>query len=160
MQTANRRPARTLKQRAIALLARRDFARAELAARLAAAGGTRDEVEALLDELVRAGYVSDERFASAVVRHRQATFGRRAIAQVLREKGVDGAVAKEALAELDGVDEVDAALALWRRRFGTVPGNDREKSRQVRFLQARGFSTTTALKVLGRAGSAADEDGS
>ncbi len=45
-------------------------------------------------------------------------------------------------------DEVADATALWQRRFGVLPKNDREKARQVRFLQARGYSITTALKVL------------
>jgi len=39
-------------------------------------------------------------------------------------------------------------VALWRRKFGTAPANDRDKARQVRFLQSRGFSLSAILKLL------------
>ena len=39
-------------------------------------------------------------------------------------------------------------VALWRRRFGTPPANDKEKARQVRFLQSRGFSLSAIIKLL------------
>jgi len=41
-----------------------------------------------------------------------------------------------------------ALEALWRRRFGTAPADDREKARQVRFLHARGFALSAILKLL------------
>jgi regulatory protein len=55
------------------------------------------------------------------------------------------------LAQLAGVDEVDEAQALWQRRFGAPPVDQRDKARQVRFLQARGYSLSTALAVLRKA---------
>ena len=43
----------------------------------------------------------------------------------------------------------DAALAaLWQRRFGRAPADEREKARQVRFLQSRGFALSAILKLL------------
>jgi len=39
-------------------------------------------------------------------------------------------------------------LALWQRRFGTPPANDREKARQIRFLQSRGFALSAIFKLL------------
>ena len=41
-------------------------------------------------------------------------------------------------------------VALWRRRFGAPPANDREKARQVRFLQSRGFALSAIFKLLAR----------
>ena len=38
--------------------------------------------------------------------------------------------------------------ALWLRRFGRAPTDDREKARQVRFLQSRGFSLSAIFKLL------------
>ena len=38
--------------------------------------------------------------------------------------------------------------SLWQRRFGTPPKDDREKARQVRFLMARGYAMSVALKVV------------
>ena len=150
-------PPRTLKQRAVALLARREYSRAELAARLASRGASRAEIEPVLDDLERAGYLSDTRFAAAVVRQKSGGFAKRAIAHTLREKGVTSPVAKDALAMLDGADEYAQALALWQRRFGKAPADEREKARQVRFLVSRGYATSIVFRVFRAAGVPADE---
>jgi regulatory protein len=152
------RPRRTLKQRAIALLARREYARAELAQRLLATGAERSEVEAVLNELSAAGLLSDARFAAALVHRKARDFSRNAIAHALREKGVSANEAREALAELDGADDLARAHALWTRRFGRAPADEREKARQVRFLVSRGYSQGVAFKVLKQAGSEIDGD--
>jgi regulatory protein len=143
------RPPRTLKARAIGFLARRDYARAELRAKLLALadGPSRDEVDALLDELAALGYLSDSRFAHAVVRQKAGGWSRRAIAGTLKAKGVTGDDAAAALAGHD-VDDDAALVALWRRRFGRPPADAREEARQVRFLQSRGFSLTAIFKLL------------
>jgi regulatory protein len=151
------RPPRTLKQRAVGMLARREYSRAELAARLAAGGGNRDEIDPVLDELERAGYLSDARFASAVVRQKSGGYAKRAIAHALREKGVAAPAAQEALAALDGNDEFAEAQALWQRRFGKAPADEREKARQVRFLVSRGFATSVVFRILRAAGSPGDD---
>jgi len=145
------RPPRTLKQRAVGMLARREYSRAELAARLVAGGASRDEIDPVLDELERAGYLSDARFASAVVRQKAGGYSRRAIAHALRERGVAGPAAKEALATLDE-DEYAQALALWQRRFGAAPADERERARQVRFLVSRGYAIGVVFRVLRCAG--------
>ncbi len=62
------------------------------------------------------------------------------------------------MAQLAGVDELAEAQALWQRRFGAPPADERDKARQVRFLQARGYSLSIALAVL-RAAGARDDDG-
>jgi len=153
------RPPRTLKQRAVALLARREYSRAELAARLAAStGAVRSEIEPVLDELERAGYLSDARFAGALVRQKAAGYAKRAIAHALREKGVAAPAAKEALAALANEDELARAVALWQRRFGRAPVDEREKARQIRFLLSRGYAPGIALRVVRQSGSRLDDD--
>jgi regulatory protein len=148
----------SLKAAAIRLLARREYARAELSERLKARGALADEVERTLDELEQGGYLSDARFAQGVVAQKAGRYGRRAIAHELRQKRVAPAAAQDALAELAEVDELAEATALWQRRFGDAPRNERDKARQVRFLLARGYDMSVALKVLRSAGSAADVD--
>src|SRR6266480_719420 len=138
----------SLKASAIRLLARREYARAELHSRLLRLGATREEIERVLDELERSGYLSDARFAQALVAQRAGRYGKRAIAHQLRQKQVAPAAAVDALASIALTDELADATALWQRRFGALPKDEREKARQVRFLQARGYSITIALKVL------------
>lgn len=137
--------------RAIALLARREYSRSDLRAKLAGDPSRSDvelaEVDALLDELATLGYLSDARFAQGMVRQKSGAFSKRAIGATLRARGVEGAAATDALAGVE-IDDHDAMVALWRRRFGTPPSNDKEKARQVRFLQSRGFSLSAIFKLL------------
>ncbi len=132
---------------AIRMLARREYSRAELAQRLTQKGVSRDDVERALDEIAALGYLSDTRYASATVRRKAGAYSKRAIAGSLRASGVEGDVAAEALASNEVADD-DAMAALWLRRFGAPPANDREKARQVRFLQSRGFSLSAIFKLL------------
>jgi recombination protein RecA len=145
------RPPKSLKARAIALLARRDYSRTELRAKLAPDRESSDTdlsgVDALLDELSALGYLSDARFAQAVVRQKSGGYSKRAIGANLKSRGVEGSTVSEALAGVE-VDDADAMTALWRRRFGTPPASDKEKARQVRFLQSRGFSLSAIFKLL------------
>lgn len=138
---------------AVRWLARREYSRSELTQRLRQRGIAAEEIERALDELAAAGYLSDARYAQAVVAQRAGRFGRRAIVHALKERGIGAADAQTALAPLAEADELADAQALWQRRFGVVPANDRDKARQVRFLQARGYSLSTALRVLRAAGS-------
>jgi regulatory protein len=151
------RPPKSPQARAIGLLARREYARAELRDRLLATGADRSEVDAALDGLEKLGYLSDARFATGVVRQKAGAFSKRAIARALKEKGVAATAAKDALAALDGVDELAQAQALWQRRFGRPPKDEKEKARQVRFLLARGYAPGIAYRVLRAAGAHIDD---
>lgn len=138
---------RSVKARAVALLARREYARAELRQRLVAAGGDVAEVDAALAELAAEGYLSDDRYAQAIVRRKRGDYAQRAIVDALKRKGVDAKAAREALTDVAQDDE-KALLDLWRRRFGQPPRDERERARQVRFLQSRGFALSSILRVL------------
>jgi regulatory protein len=156
-----RAPPPSVQATAVRMLARREYSRAELVQRLVQRGAARAEVDRVLAELERLGYLSDARFASTVVHQKAGRYARRAIAHELKEKGVAPPAAREALAALDGADELAQAKALWQRRFGALPRDEREKARQVRFLLARGYTAATAFKVLRAAGADANagEDG-
>jgi regulatory protein len=137
----------SLKAQAVRLLARREYARADLEQRLLAKGAPRDEIAAVLDELAAQGLLSNDRYARALVAQKSGSYSRRSIRGELKRKGVGGDAIDAALA--DATIEDDAALrALWQRRFDAPPANDREKARQVRFLQSRGFDLSAILKLL------------
>ena len=154
------RPKPTAKALAVRLLARRDFSREELTQRLRRRGVEETEIARALDDLASLGYVCDARYAGAVVAQRKGRYGKRAIVHALRERGIAPPDAAKALEQLAGGDEVAEAQAVWSRRFGQPPRDDREKSRHVRFLQARGYSLSVALRVLRGQGTAIDDDAS
>jgi len=139
--------AASLLTQAIRLLARREYARAELEQKLVAKGWGSVEVRTALDDLTARGYLSDARYAGAIAARRGGSYSRRRIAAELKAKGVARSDIETALAGA-GIDDDAALRALWQRRFGRAPGDEREKARQVRFLQARGFALSTILRFL------------
>jgi regulatory protein len=138
----------TLRGRALRLLGRREFSRQELDQRLRGHAESQAELEALLDDLAERGWLSDARYADAVVRKRKGQFARRAIAQELKQAGINEEVTAAALAAVDPDEEFAAALALCRRKFRRAPVDQKDKARQIRFLQSRGYAISLALRVL------------
>jgi regulatory protein len=140
----------TLRGRVLRLLARREFSRQELEQRLRpyVAPENPGELDALLAEFTERGWVSDVRYADALVRVRKDRYGKRAIDQRLKQAGVSEETRASALAGMDADHELETAAVLLRRKFRAPPADDKEKARQVRFLQARGYSLNVALRVL------------
>jgi regulatory protein len=151
------RPALTLRQKALRALARREYSRAELARKLAGGGEATADIEALLSEFQASGWLSDERFAGGAARQRQGRYSQRYILEDLKAKGVTGETAKEAVDALEQ-DDYATALALWRQRFGKAPADQKEKARQVRFLQSRGFALRIVFRVLRDQGAQPDDE--
>ena len=147
VRTRGSRPALTLRQKALRALARREYSRAELARKLGGSGASTTDIETLLGEFEASGWLSDERFAGGAARQRQGRYSQRYILEDLKAKGVAADTAKEAVGALEQ-DDYASALALWRQRFGKAPVDQKEKARQVRFLQSRGFSLQVVFKVL------------
>jgi regulatory protein len=125
---------------AVALLARRDFASGELHARLTARGFETPAATAALAALAAQGVLSDERYAhNYVAYHAGRGQGPIRIAADLRARGLAQPLIDTALAS--GPDWRALACAARLRRFGKVaPASWKEKARQARFLQYRGFS--------------------
>jgi regulatory protein len=128
-------------------LARREHTRVELARKLAARAQEGDDVEGLLDDLARKGWLSDARFAEQAARAKARRFGPIKLAHYLRSRGL-GEEAIAAGLQRAGADGVSSLEAVWRTRFGTPPANEREKMRQVRFLQGRGFAVDEIFRFL------------
>lgn len=127
---------------ALRLLARREHSESELRHKLASRNFADDVIDTLVAELAARGLLSDRRFADAYARSRyERGFGPVRIRAELQERGVAGDLVSEILTELRG-DWVASAVRQRHKRFGAVlPGDARERARQTRFLQQRGFSS-------------------
>lgn len=125
---------------AIRLLARREHARRELVAKLRGRGFGAELIETVLDQLEGERLLSDARYAEVYVRSRIGSgHGPLRIRAELRERGIDEAFVERELAGQDP-DWFALAARVRRRRFGdTVPEPFKERARQMRFLQYRGF---------------------
>ncbi len=122
-------------------LARREHSELELARKLTTRGYAADTVAATLADLVADSLLSNARFAEAFVHSRiQRGSGPQKIRAELRERGITDDLIDSSLdAHADGWREL--ARQVRAKRFGNgQPGDFRERSRQMRFLQQRGFS--------------------
>lgn len=137
----------SLRARALACLARREYSRAELERKLAADAESREELARLLDEFERRGWLSEKRVMEQVIHGRRGKFGFTRIVHELREKGVAEDLISEALPELKD-SELEAARSVWRKKFGKLPADAKQRAKQIRFLQSRGFSLDVIRKVL------------
>lgn len=150
-----KKPELSLRARALQCLARREYSRAELRAKLLPHVQVEEDSEpsqavdldALLDDLTVRGWLSDARATSQLVHAKRSRFGTQRITHELRQRGISDELIDAALPALKE-SELDSAREVWQRRFGVVPQDAKEKAKQMRFLQSRGFSIDVILKVL------------
>ena len=153
----------SLRARALQYLARREYSRAELRSKLlkyvqANADAEFDSgqsqpsemdtlLDGLLDDLAARGWLSDERAATQLVHAKRSRFGTQRIIHELRQKGIAEELISAALPELKE-SELETAREVWLKKFGVSPQDQKEKAKQMRFLQSRGFSMDAIFKVL------------
>ncbi len=129
----------SLKARALRYLSAREHSRQELGRKLARYAQEGDDVEALLDTLEAAKFLSQSRFSESLVHRRSARFGNSRIMSELKSHGIDPTSLTDIKANLEA-DECARARAVWERKFGTVATSQEERAKQMRFLMQRGFS--------------------
>lgn len=128
-------------------LARREHSRAELLAKLQPYVQEGENLDAVLDELEKHSWLSDARAASMLVDSKRGRFGTQRIAHELRQKGIAENLIADAIPHLKET-ELESAREVWQRKFGISPQESKEKAKQIRFLQSRGFSMEVIFKVL------------
>lgn len=171
---ATKRPALSLKGRALAVLAQREHSEPELrrkllrharAENIAASAGSGDvhsdhqrvaddedastRIDAVIEWLRAHHYLSDERFVESRIHARVSRYGNLRIRQELAQHGL-ALTADTAQALKDS--ELERATEVWRRKFGEPAADAADRARQSRFLAHRGFSAEVIAAVLRRAG--------
>jgi len=150
-----KKPEISLRTRALQYLARREYSRAELRAKLLPHIQADDEfdsasapdIDALLDDLTQRGWLSDERAATQLLHAKRGRYGTQRITYELRQRGIGETLIASALPELKE-SELATAREVWRKKFGVAPQDATEKARQMRFLQSRGFGFEVIAQVL------------
>jgi regulatory protein len=137
----------SLRERALAMLARREHTRAEMMRKLSPHSESPEQVEQLLDALVARGWLSETRFAESRANALARKFGSRKIEHDLRSRGVSAEVVEHAV-ERALAQELENCRAAWQRKFGVLPQSAAERGRQMRFLAGRGFSADAVRQVL------------
>ena len=129
----------SLKSRALRFLSMREHSRLELGRKLARHAQDGDDIEALLDLLEAANWLSQERFSDALIQRRAARYGNSRIVAELQSHGIGGESLQELKVTL-AQDETARACAVWHKKFGAIAADVHERNKQIRFLMQRGFS--------------------
>jgi len=160
-----KKPETSLRARALQYLARREYSRAELRSKLLphvqadenSEPSPPASLDVLLDDLTARGWLSDARAVTQLLHAKRGRFGTQRIAYELRQKGIAENLIEDALPQLKET-ELAAAREVWQKKFGTAPQDAKEKAKQVRFLQSRGFGFDVIFQVLRQ--STSNEDAS
>ena len=126
---------------ALGLLARREYSAYELTNKFVGRAENEQDWTDVLERLQSDKYQSDERCCESFIRSSlYKPHGSIRIKQSLRLKGIDSSVIDIGL-ENAAPDWLSLAIDLRSRRFGELlPDEPKEKARQQRFLQSRGFT--------------------
>jgi regulatory protein len=137
-------------QYAIALLARRDYSSGELTRKLEQRGYLEHAVGPVVEELLATNKLNDERYSQNFVAYRaRRGHGPARIRGELKTSGLGRSIIDDAVKGEDAPDFLKLARAVRSRKFGPeIPLDRKERARQARFLQYRGFSNDHIRAVL------------
>jgi regulatory protein len=139
---------RSVYDKALGLLARREHSERELKTKLAQRGHAKDEAAVAVDRLKDQTYQSDQRFAGSLARKRAGQgYGPRRIQAELKSHALADAGIREALTTVDTDWTKLAAEQLRRRYGGRAPADAAERAKRAQFLLRRGFDAATVRAV-------------
>jgi regulatory protein len=139
---------RSAYDRALGMLARREYSERELRTRLERAGCDEAESESALNRLQAQNYQDDDRFGEMIVRARVGQgYGPNRIRAELRSHGLADAAIRNLLDSADA-NWMDLARAQLRKKYGHQPPVDHaERGKRAAFLLRRGFPAATVRIV-------------
>lgn len=147
-----------LYQYALFLLSRRDYGKAELFARMKRRMYEKNEgiideqlIEGVLDKLSEQHFLDDDRVVSLLLQgYARKGYGPLRIKQEMRQKGFAETLVEHHFAELD-VDWFEKASEVRSKKFGDeIPTDFKEKGKQIRYLQYRGFFGDMIFELFSR----------
>lgn len=141
--------AKTIRLKAMDLLARREHSVKELLRKLSDRFEERELIIKVVDQLARDNLVSDSRFAEMYVRSRiNKQFGPVRITHDLRERGISDLQISRALCDAD-TDWFQLIRDLSVKKYGyTVPSEVKETAKRMRFFQSRGFDSDCIRSIF------------
>lgn len=135
---------------AFRFIARRDRTVVEVRRHLERKAVGEDAIDDAVAELAEQGYLDDAGYARRFAEDRIALdgWGSERIERKLAELGVAREHIAAALRGRDFGTELDAALALLRRRWREPPATDRERERALGFLVRKGYDLELAYDAI------------
>jgi regulatory protein len=130
-----------IRQSALTALTRRDYPQKDLTTFLQSKGFPLEDIEPVLETLAKAGLINESRFTENFIHWRRSRgYGPVRISQELQQRGIPEEMIAEPLQITDNTWFTEAQK-VWQKHFkNKPPGNFKEKAKQMRFLQYRGFT--------------------
>jgi regulatory protein len=131
-------------------LGHRDRTVAEVRRHLAARGVEPATVDEAVEDLGRQGYLDDARYAQRFAEDRRTidAWGAERIERRLLAVGIAPELIEGAMSERDGAEELEAAVAVLRRRFPRAPADDRDRDRALGMLVRKGYDLELAYDAV------------
>lgn len=128
---------------------------AEVTEKLTAWGAEQQEIQPIIDYLIKEQYINQQRYCQAFVNDklRFAKWGKQKIAYMLAMKHIDRSVINDALDNIDYEEYISILTDLLRTKQRSIRSIEpqQQKLRLYRYAASRGFTTTeisNALKQL------------
>ncbi len=161
--------------RAVYYLSKREHSRAELAKKLSQPtykarqkafahhlelppAPSSEEIDAVLDDLQRQGFLNDTRFAHSLAHRNAGKHGTARVMSALGQHQLDADTTQQLAQQLKD-SELPRCYEVWFKRFANVDLNELRDTdyptaqaalgKQGRFLMQRGFNSDAVRKVLG-----------
>ena len=147
----------TAKERALAMLDRRDYSRAELLKKLVEKGEDETEAAEAVERLVELGFVDDARYAPIIVRHYAAKgYGPQRVRQELQRRGIPKDLWDEAMEQMPQQD--DTIDRLLRSKLKSDAPDRAELKKATDFLLRKGYGWDEIRSAVARYTSEIEEN--
>lgn len=139
---------RTCLAAAVDLLSRREHGVQELQGKLQRKGYGIDDIDLVIERLLKDQLLSDERYAESYVRSRAGRgCGPSRIIQELKQKGVSEPLARIAVGDSE-YDWFLVALQAYEKKYSDKPDDFKERSKRINFMRYRGFTMDLIAQIL------------
>jgi regulatory protein len=130
-------------------LARRDYSQQEIVQKLKLKKYPADAIQTVIAALVESSLINEPRFTENYTRSRSNKgYGPVRIMQELQARGISAEMIAEHVQIADNA-WLAIAQRVWRKHFKSVPDDMRQRAKQMRFLQYRGFTQEQIKYALG-----------
>ena len=155
MPNASKPANREIVSASLRLLAMRDMSRAEFERKLTAKEFSAEDIAEAVVWCEAEGWLNENRYAEVAARRLGYRYGAARITQALKQKGVPDEVVASAVGEMKDT-EVARAREVLMRKFGEgfagqhdgEPIDHDTRAKQIRYMQARGFSYDTIKRAI------------
>ena len=148
-QSLQKKPRQSAYDRAVLCLAMREHGTEELRGKLLQKGFEEADIDPAMLRLQEHGYLNDGHFCEQYIRARaRRGYGPVKIGYELKTRGIASALIEQALTEVDHTWLTQIQQVRIKKFGQSMPDDIKEKAKQYRFLQYRGFTSDQIQTLL------------